>query len=125
MNEFEYSPDSPVDLEACPNPETGRRYEIEFTCPEWTALCPRSGFPDFGTIHIKYQPKDSIVELKSLKLYINSYRNQHLFHEAAVNKILTDLVKAVDPWKMEVFGDFNVRGNIKTIIRAVHRHPDA
>jgi 7-cyano-7-deazaguanine reductase len=95
-------------------------YDIEFTCPEWTALCPRSGFPDFGTIQIKYQPRESIVELKSLKLYINSYRVRHIFHEGAVNQILTDLVRAVDPWRMEVIGDFNVRGNIKTIIRAVH-----
>ena len=120
MNEFDYSPDAPVDLEGCDNPETGRRYDIEFTCPEWTALCPRSGFPDFGTIHIKYQPREKIVELKSLKLYINSYRNKHIFHEGAVNLILTDLVAAIDPWRMEVMGDFNVRGNIKTIIRAVH-----
>src|SRR5690606_36302508 len=71
MNEFEYSPDSPVDLEWFENPEPNRRYEIEFTCPEWTAVCPRSGFPDFGVIHIKYIPKERCVELKSLKLYIN------------------------------------------------------
>lgn len=122
MNEFEYSPDAPATLEAVPNPETGRRYEIEFSCPEWTAVCPRSGFPDFGVIHVKYVPKDSIVELKSLKLYINSYRNRPIFHEGAVNQILTDLVAAVDPWRMEVVGDFNVRGNIKTVIRAVHQH---
>jgi 7-cyano-7-deazaguanine reductase len=91
---------------------------IEFTCPEWTALCPRSGFPDFGTIQIKYEPKEFCVELKSLKLYINSYRNQKIFHEGAVNKILTDLVEVCSPWSMEVVGDFNVRGNIKTVIRA-------
>lgn len=111
-------------LEALPNPEKGRLYDIEFTCPEWTAVCPRSGFPDFGTILIKYRPKDSIVELKSLKLYINSYRNVGIFHEAAVNRILGDLVRALNPWWMEVTGDFNVRGNIKTVIRAVHRHPE-
>ncbi len=123
MNEFEYSPDSPVDLEVFENPEKSRRYDIEFTCPEWTALCPRSGFPDFGTIHIKYQPKDSCLELKSLKLYINSYRSRRIFHEAAVNQILTDMVKACNPWRMEITGDFNVRGNIKTIIRTLFEHP--
>jgi len=118
MNEFEFSPDAPASLEVFENPEPSRRYSIEFTCPEWTALCPRSGFPDFGIIRIKYEPKASCVELKSLKLYINSFRNQRLFHEAAVNKILTDLVEACSPWTMVVEGDFNVRGNIKTIIRA-------
>lgn len=118
MNEFEFSPDSPARLEVFENPEQSRRYSVEFTCPEWTALCPRSGFPDFGTIRIKYEPKTACVELKSLKLYINAYRNQRIFHEAAVNKILTDLVEVCSPWSMIVEGDFNVRGNIKTIIRA-------
>ena len=120
MNEFEFSPDAPASLEVFENPDQSRRYSIEFTCPEWTALCPRSGFPDFGIIKIKYEPKASCVELKSLKLYINSYRNQRIFHEAAVNKILTDLVEVCSPWSMVVEGDFNVRGNIKTIIRAEH-----
>ena len=118
MNEFEFSPDAPSGLEVFPNPDTSRKYDIEFVCPEWTALCPRSGFPDFGTITIRYQPKDNCVELKSLKLYINAYRNQRIFHEGAVNKILTDLVEVVRPHEMEVVGDFNVRGNIKTVIRA-------
>src|SRR4051812_48894976 len=104
MNEFEYSPDAPVDLESFPNPEPHRRYDIEFVCPEWTALCPRSGFPDFGTITIRYQPKEVCVELKSLKLYINSYRSRRIFHEGAVNLILTDLVEAIHPWSMEVVG---------------------
>lgn len=124
MNEFELSPDSPAGLEVFPNPETTRRYQIEFSCPEWTALCPRSGFPDVGVIHIKYEPRDSCVELKSLKLYINAYRDQRIFHEAAVNKILNDLVASVRPWKMQVMGDFNVRGNIKTVIRAEFISPD-
>ena len=123
MNEFDTSPYQ--GLEAFPNPEpSGRKYDIEFTCPEWTALCPRSGFPDFGVIHIHYQPRESCVELKSLKLYINSYRDRRIFHEGAVNQILTDLVAACKPWKMEVWGDFNVRGNIKTIIRAKYQAPD-
>ncbi len=123
MNEFEFTPEAPVDLEGFENPEKGRRYEIEFTCPEWTALCPRSGFPDFGVIHIKYQPREKCVELKSLKLYINSYRDRRIFHEGAVNQILTDLVAACEPWEMEVWGDFNVRGNIKTIIRTRYVAP--
>jgi 7-cyano-7-deazaguanine reductase len=124
MNEFEFSPDSPAGLETFPNPETTRRYQIEFSCPEWTALCPRSGFPDFGVIHIKYEPRDNCVELKSLKLYINAYRDQRIFHEAAVNKVLNDLVQVVKPWKMQVMGDFNVRGNIKTVIRAEYISAD-
>jgi 7-cyano-7-deazaguanine reductase len=124
MNEFEFTDSAPTNLESFENPDQSRRYEIEFSCPEWTALCPRSGFPDFGTIHIKYEPRGKCVELKSLKLYINAYRDQRIFHEGAVNKILTDLVAATSPWKMEVWGDFNVRGNIKTIIRAKYEAPD-
>ena len=117
MNEFDFGTTPFFGLESFENPEKTRRYDIEFTCPEWTAVCPRSGFPDFGIIHIKYQPKEKCVELKSLKLYINSFRNVAIFHEAAVNKILSDLVDALDPHWIEVLGDFNVRGNIKTIIR--------
>jgi 7-cyano-7-deazaguanine reductase len=117
MNEFDFGTTPFVGLESFENPEKTRRYDIEFTCPEWTAVCPRSGFPDFGTIHIKYQPKEKCVELKSLKLYINSFRDMAIFHEAAVNKIMNDLVEAIDPHWIEVLGDFNVRGNIKTIIR--------
>jgi 7-cyano-7-deazaguanine reductase len=123
-DEYELSPNSPAGLETFENPEQKRRYTIEFTCPEWTAVCPRSGFPDFGIIHIKYEPRLHCVELKSLKLYINAYRNVGIFHEAAINKILNDLVESCDPWFMEVWGDFNVRGNIKTIIRAVHHRAE-
>ena len=115
MNEFDFGSSPFVGLESFENPEQSRRYDIEFTCPEWTAVCPRSGFPDFGIIHIKYQPKEKCVELKSLKLYINSFRNMAIFHEAAVNKMMNDLVAAVDPHWIEVSGDFNVRGNIKKI----------
>lgn len=118
MNEFDFDPTANAKLDSFENPDTSRRYEIEFSCPEWTALCPKSGFPDFGTITIKYEPKEKCIELKALKLYINSYRHKRIFHEGAVNLILTDLVKEVEPWKMEVIGDFNVRGNIKTVIRA-------
>ena len=127
MNDFDLVPTNGsglYPLETFENPEKSRRYEIEFTCPEWTALCPRSGFPDFGTISIKYEPKEKCVELKSLKLYLNSYRDIRIFHEGAVNRILSDLVSVCQPWKMEVVGDFNVRGNIKTIIRTSHETPN-
>lgn len=101
-----------------------RRYTVEFNCPEFTCVCPASGFPDFATIDIRYVPKDWCVELKSLKLYINQYRDRGIFHEDVVNVILDDLVGLLQPWEMEVVGDFNVRGNIKTIIRARHIHPE-
>ncbi len=111
-------------LESFPNPEKNRRYEIHFECPEWTAVCPKSGFPDFGIIRIKYEPRELCIELKSLKLYLNSYRNVPIFHEGAVNKILSDLIDACAPWKMDVVGDFNVRGNIKTVVRASYQAVD-
>ncbi|MGK5086710.1 preQ(1) synthase [Bdellovibrionota bacterium FG-2] len=97
-----------------------RRYNIEFTCPEFTCVCPMSGFPDFATLFVNYIPKKWCVELKSLKLYINQFRNQGIFHEDVANRILDELVELLDPWEMEVVADFNVRGNIKTVIRAKH-----
>jgi 7-cyano-7-deazaguanine reductase len=112
-------------LERFPNRTKHRRYWVEFTCPEFTCVCPASGFPDFATIHIRYSPKDWCVELKSLKLYINQFRDRGIFHEDVSNSILDDLVKLLDPWEMSVVGDFNVRGNIKTVVRAEHRHPKA
>lgn len=111
-------------LEAVPNPAPDREYRIDLTCPEFTCLCPRSGFPDFATIYIAYVPDQAIVELKSLKLYINRYRTEHVFHEAAVNRILDDLVELIRPKWIEVIGDFNVRGNIHTVISARHGPPD-
>jgi len=108
-------------LEAFENRTQVRRYTVEFSCPEFTCLCPRSGFPDFATINIKYVPDKHCVELKSLKLYINGFRDQNIFHEDVVNIILDDLVKLLDPWEIEVVGDFSVRGNIKTIVRAEHK----
>jgi 7-cyano-7-deazaguanine reductase len=102
------------------NRTTVRRYQVEFTCPEFTCVCPASGFPDFATLIIKYVPRDWCVELKSLKLYINQYRDRGIFHEDVVNVVLDDLVKLLDPWEMEVVGDFSVRGNIKTVVRAAH-----
>lgn len=105
------------------NRTTVRRYTVEFSCPEFTCVCPASGFPDFATLHIKYVPREWCVELKSLKLYINQYRDRGIFHEDVVNVILDDLVQLLDPWEIEVVGDFNVRGNIKTIVRARHERP--
>lgn len=110
-------------LERFENRTRHRKYTIEFSCPEFTCICPVSGFPDFATLHIKYVPDQYCVELKSLKLYINKYRNQGVFHEDAVNVVMDDLVKLLDPFEIEVVGDFNVRGNIKTIIRARHEKP--
>lgn len=105
-------------LEAWPNPAPDRIYLISFDIPEFTCLCPRSGFPDFALIKIRYQPRDLIVELKSLKLYINGFRDQALSHEGAVNRILDDLTALLSPHWMRVTGDFNVRGNIKTVVTA-------
>ncbi len=97
-----------------------RRYDIEFSCPEFTCLCPMSGFPDFATIRIRYQPREWCVELKSLKLYLNSFRARGIFHEDVVNVILDELTRRLDPWEADVVGDFNVRGNIKTVVTARH-----
>jgi len=108
------------ELIAMPNPAPGRQYLITHDCPEFTCLCPRSGFPDFALIHIEYVPDAHVVELKSLKLYINGFRDRHILHEAVVNIILDDLVRTVGPRWMKVVGDFNVRGNIKTVITAEH-----
>jgi 7-cyano-7-deazaguanine reductase len=96
----------------------GREIWIDFTIPEFTAICPFSDFPDFATIKLSYVPNERCVELKSLKLYINSFRNVKIFHEHLINLILEDFVAALDPLKIEIEGDFNVRGNIKTIVRA-------
>ena len=107
-------------LETVPNTSLNRDYEVSFTIPEFTCICPRSGFPDFATIRIRYIPGRLLLELKSLKLYINRFREVQIFHEAVVNRILDDFVKAADPKWIEIIGDFNVRGNIKTIVTATH-----
>lgn len=107
-------------LESFDNRTLDRRYKVEFTCPEFTCLCPRSGFPDFATIYISYVPDKKCVELKSLKLYINKFRNENVFHEDVTNVIIGDLIKLLDPWEIKVVGDFTVRGNIKTVISAYH-----
>lgn len=104
-------------LEPWPNPYPDRNYTIDITFPEFSCLCPRSGYPDYATIKIVYVPDQYIVELKSLKLYLNKYRNQYISHEEATNKIYEDLYNLLKPRKLEVIGDWNPRGNVKTIIR--------
>ncbi|MGH9946743.1 MAG: preQ(1) synthase [Pyrinomonadaceae bacterium] len=96
----------------------GNEIWIDFEIPEFTAICPFSDFPDFGIIRLKYVPNERCIELKSLKLYINSFREVKIFHEHVINVILEDFVAACDPLKAEIEGDFNVRGNIKTKVRA-------
>ena len=109
-------------LETFANPNPGRKYEIHFECPEFTCLCPMTGQPDFATILIDYVPEQLCVELKSLKLYLWSFRDEGHFHEAVTNRILDDLLAAIAPRKAEVVGDFLVRGGIHTVVTA--RHPD-
>ena len=99
----------------------GREIWIDFEIPEFTAICPFSDFPDFAIIKLKYMPNERCIELKSLKLYINSFREIKVFHEHVINIILEDFVKACDPLKVEIEGDFHVRGNIKTVVRASYR----
>lgn len=103
-------------LETFPNPQPGRDYTIEFTIPEFTCLCPRTGQPDFATFRVSYVPDRSCIELKSLKLYIWSFRDEGHFHEEVTNRILDDLVAAARPRRMRVVGDFNVRGGIHTVV---------
>jgi 7-cyano-7-deazaguanine reductase len=104
-------------LEAWPNPTPERDYSIEISYPEFTCICPRSGYPDFATIRLVYTPDEKIVELRSLKLYLNSFRNHAISHEASTNRIFDDLKKLLNPRKMEVVGDFNARGNVKTVVK--------
>jgi 7-cyano-7-deazaguanine reductase len=108
-------------LETFPNPRPERDYEINMECPEFTCVCPRTGQPDFATIRVQYVPDQTCIELKSLKLYLWSYRDEGAFHEAVINKILDDLVRACQPRKMTVIGDFNVRGGIHTTVTATHQ----
>jgi 7-cyano-7-deazaguanine reductase len=107
-------------LEAWPNPRTERNYVVHFEIPEFTCLCPRSGYPDFATFVVDYVPDGSVVELKSLKLYVNQYRDRAISHEAVTNQVLDDLIVLLEPRWMRVVAEFNVRGNIKTTITAEH-----
>ncbi|BAC07771.1 preQ(1) synthase [Thermosynechococcus vestitus] len=103
-----------------PNPRPGRQYTIEITLPEFTCKCPFSGYPDFATLYVSYIPHEKVVELKAIKLYINSYRDRYISHEEAVNQVLDDLVAACDPLYMKIKGDFAPRGNVHTVITVEH-----
>ncbi len=107
-------------LEAFENPNPQRSYVIRFECPEFTCLCPKTGQPDFATVRIRYAPDELCVELKSLKLYLWSFRQEGHFHEAVTNRILDDLVALLAPRSMSVEGDFMVRGGIHTVVEASH-----
>ena len=104
-------------LEIWENPNPERDYEINITLPEFTCLCPRSGYPDFATFTVRYVPNKKIVELNALKLYLNSFRDIHISHEEITNKIYAELSRKLKPRFLEIVGDFNPRGNVKTIIR--------
>ena len=110
-------------LETFPNPHPERDYEISFECPEFTCLCPLTGQPDFATIRIRYVPDRTCVELKSLKLYLWAFRNEGHFYEDVTNLILDDLVAVMDPIRILVTGEFNVRGGIHSVVRAAHQKP--
>lgn len=104
-----------------PNPRVGRHYSIHITLPEFTCKCPFSGYPDFATIDITYEPRERVVELKALKLYINSYRDRYISHEESVNQILDDFVAACNPLEVVVTGDFNPRGNVHTRVEVKYQ----
>jgi len=108
-------------LETFPNPQPERDYTIRIRVPEFTCLCPKTGQPDFAEMTIEYVPEGRCVELKSLKLYAWSFRDQGAFHEAVTNRILSDLVDAVQPRFMRLSAEFNVRGGIYTTVVAEHR----
>jgi 7-cyano-7-deazaguanine reductase len=107
-------------LETFPNQFPDREYEIEITCPEFTAVCPKTGQPDFGTIVITYVPGATCIELKSLKLYLFEYRNQGIFYEHSINTILDDIVAACQPRRLRVIGQFNPRGGMTSRITALY-----
>lgn len=110
-------------LDTFPNPKPDRGYEISFECPEFTCVCPKTGQPDFATIHIEYVPDQLCIELKSLKLYLWSFRDVGAFHEKVTNDICDDLVALLRPRRLVVTGDFRVRGGITT--RVIARHEAA
>ncbi len=112
------------DLETFPNPTPGRDFTIRIDMPEFTCLCPKTGQPDFAELRLEYVPDERCVELKSLKMYIWSYRNEGAFHEAVTNQILDDLVRATEPRFMRLTAEFNVRGGIYTQVVAEHRAKD-
>jgi 7-cyano-7-deazaguanine reductase len=111
-------------LETFPNPAPGNDYTIRIRVPEFTCLCPKTGQPDFATLHLEYVPEALCIELKALKLYIWSFREIGAFHEAVTNRMLNDLVAALDPRFLRLTAEFNVRGGIYTTIVCEHRHPE-
>ena len=111
------------ELETFDNPQPERDYAIRIRIPEFTCLCPKTGQPDFATLHLEYVPNRRCVELKSLKLYIWSFREEGAFHEAVTNRILADLVRVCEPRFMRIRAEFNVRGGIYTTVVAEHRAP--
>jgi 7-cyano-7-deazaguanine reductase len=110
-------------LETFSNPKPGRDYQVEHTCHEFTSVCPKTGQPDFATLRIRYVPDRLCVELKSLKFYLQAYRNQGIFFEAVINRILDDLVAAIAPRRLIVEGDFRVRGGISSVVTASYEAP--
>jgi 7-cyano-7-deazaguanine reductase len=112
-------------LDTFPYEFVGRKVKIRFELPEFTCICPFSDFPDFATLRIEYVPNERCVELKSLKLYINSFRGVKIFHEHVINIILEDFVQACDPLRVKIEGDFNVRGNIKTTVRGKFKRQES
>ena len=104
-----------------PNPRIGRSYDIHITLPEFTCKCPFSGYPDFATIYITYVPDRLVVELKAIKLYINSYRDRYISHEESINQILDDFIAACDPLEVHIKGDYFPRGNVHTVIEVRHQ----
>lgn len=112
------------DLETFPNPQPARDYTIRIRVPEFTCLCPKTGQPDFATLHLEYVPDRHCVELKALKLYVWAFREEGHFHEAVTNRILDDLVEALDPRFIRLTAEFNVRGGIYTTVVAEHRAGD-
>ncbi len=108
-------------LDTFPYEYPGKETRVSFEIAEFTCICPFSDFPDFATFRLTYIPHERCIELKSLKLYINSFRDVKIFHEHVINVILDDFTKACDPLSVELEGDFNVRGNIKTVVRASYR----
>ncbi len=122
-----HEPPSAAQLETFPNPRPGRDYTIEIVCPEFTSLCPKTGQPDFGTITFTYVPDETCVELKSLKLYLQRFRNEGAFYETVVNRLLDDFVAACAPRRCRVFGTFTPRGGITTSVTCEHvaNRPDS
>lgn len=110
-------------IDVFPNQFPDRDYWIEISVPEFTCVCPRTGLPDFATIHIRYVPDQYCMELKSLKMYMIAYRNMGIFHENVANKIRDDIIRYCQPRKLEVVADFNVRGGLHTVVRTTYEKP--